>query len=250
MSNATLDRRSGGFVLISIFAAFALAVLIGLGVWQLQRLSWKEGLIAEISARMNEVPAGIDAVAADRLAGKPIRFRRAQATGIYDHENELHVYAIQDKVQGWRVVTPLKLEDGSLLLVDRGFVPEDKKDQTTRSGDLPVGKVTVTGNIRTYENAGGLFIPDNQPENNKWFWVSISNMFGEVTDKMNAGSHLYILQLESPDHAGSWPRAIKVSPKLSNPHLGYALTWFGLALTLIGVYAAFIVAGSRKKDHE
>ncbi|MGI9481940.1 MAG: SURF1 family protein [Hyphomicrobiales bacterium] len=248
MSSSKTAGSPGGFVVVSIFAAVSLAVLVGLGVWQLQRLSWKTGLIEDITARAAEAPAGLDVIVADRQAGKEIRFRRVTLTGTYDHDNELHVYGILNKYPGWRVVTPMILADNKLVLVDRGFVPEEKKQAQLRADGQVEGSVTITGSVRTRPEGKGFFVPANEPESNKWYWYSMTNMLGQVSDKTNATGQLFFVQLDEPDHGGAWPQALKVSPKINNPHLGYALTWFGLALTLLGVYAAYILTAFRKKS--
>ncbi len=240
-------KPNGGLVAISVFTALALAILIGVGFWQLQRLTWKSGLIAQISERIAAAPVPLETVEAAYGKGEDIRFRRVSLTGVYEHENELHLYSILKGRQGWRAITPFRHGDNELLLVDRGFVPEENKLSATRKDGLPSGEVRISGNVRTHPEQKGAFTPDNQPEINKWFWYDLTNMLGAVIDKKNTKSSVFFVQLDTPDHTAQWPRAVKVSPKLTNNHLGYALTWFGLAITLAGVYVAYVMAWRRRR---
>jgi surfeit locus 1 family protein len=239
--------RSGGLLTISICTALALAILVGVGFWQLKRLAWKEGLIAQINEQISAAPVSLETVEEEFFKGRNVRFRKVVISGTYEHEKELHLYSILKGRQGWRVITPLRFGDNRVVLVDRGFVPEENKLTNGRKDGLPIGTVEISGNIRTHLEGKGYFTPPNQPQINKWFWYSVTNMLAAVTDKMNRNASLFFIQLDQPDHQTVWPKVVKVSPKLTNNHFGYALTWFALAITLAGVYAAYVFAWRRRR---
>ncbi|MGI9371068.1 MAG: SURF1 family protein [Hyphomicrobiales bacterium] len=244
MSEAEQGR--GGLIVVSICALVSLVILGALGTWQLQRLAWKEGIIAEIEQKQ-EAPAIDMAQALVKFdAGKDINLTKVEMRGQYEHGRELHLYSLRDGRQGWRIITPMILPDGKLVLVDRGYVPDELKSPGARSAGLPTGDVTVTGNVRLHKEEKGAFTPDNEPEANKWFWYDRTNMLAQVGDKMNLPSVPFFVQLSLPDHQGEWPQAVPVSVRISNSHFGYALTWYGLGAALLGVYG-FYVVGWRKK---
>ncbi len=111
-------------VLFTLFMAAGLALLIGLGVWQLQRLEWKEGLIAKIEARVHAPPVTLKEAVARARAGEDISYLRVKTEGRFDHGKERYVYAVTDEGVGWHVITPLATPDGEVVLIDRGIVPD------------------------------------------------------------------------------------------------------------------------------
>src|SRR5262245_19712471 len=111
--------RASGLILLTLFSTAALAVLIGLGVWQLQRLQWKEGLLAEIETRTHAEPVSLkDAVARDE-AGEGISYLRVRVEGKFDNAKERYLFAVSDGTPGWHVIAPLETPDGGVVLVDR-----------------------------------------------------------------------------------------------------------------------------------
>lgn len=243
MSDAAGGRL--GLIIFSICTLISLVILVSLGTWQLQRLQWKEGLIAEI-AQKQSAPA-ISMMKALELfeAGKPVDLTKVTLTGQYEHGRELHMYSLREGRQGWRIITPMVMADNRMVLIDRGFVPEELKSPENRSTGLPTGDVTVTGNVRRHDEEKGAFTPDNEPDANKWFWYDRTNMMARAGDKMNLPSVPFFVQLSEADHQGEWPQAVPVSVRLSNSHFGYAMTWFALAAALLGVYG-FYIFGRRK----
>ena len=111
----------------------AFAVLIGLGVWQLQRLHWKEGLIAEIETRTKGEPISLDQAIAIAREGRDPSYYRVKVEGRFDHAKELYLYAVSEGRAGWHVITPLKTEDGEVVLIDRGFVPDELRNPASRA---------------------------------------------------------------------------------------------------------------------
>ena len=156
----TASRLHKGRSLIvpGLAALVALAILIGLGTWQLQRKAWKEDLIAQIETRAYGEPGAIipesewPAWRADQD-----EFRKVRVTGTFLHEFEAPVYGLARgerqgaPIQGYYVITPLKLASGAIVMVNRGFVPTDLRDPGSRLESQPVGEVTITGLVRAPE---------------------------------------------------------------------------------------------------
>ena len=229
-------------VLISVFALAGMVVLVGLGTWQLQRLAWKEALIERINARLKEDPVTLSQALERKTRGENVDFVRVKVRGTYDHEKAQYFYALSRGELGWRVLTPLVAEGRAPLLIDRGFVPDPQKP--LKASTAP--KIAeVIGALRLEYLPKVLFTPDNAPATNSWYWFDIAALRNATG---RPGLAPTVVQLDTPDHSGAWPKAAALSPNMSNKHFGYALTWFGLAITLLGVYIAFIVQERRKRS--
>ena len=164
-----------GLAWFTLFMLAALTLLIGLGMWQLKRLAWKEGLIVEIEARAKGTPITLQEAVALSGQGRDPSYYRVQVDGRFDHAKELYLYAVSDERVGWHVVTPLTSAEGTVVLVDRGFVPNDLRDPSTRAAGQIEGPVTITGLVRIPETQG-LFIPDNKTAADRWFWRDLAGM--------------------------------------------------------------------------
>ena len=103
----------------------------------------------------------------------------------------------------------------------------------------------VVGALRLGYLPKEMFTPDNNASANSWYWFDVAAL-RKVTSIPELAP--MVIQLDTPDHSGQWPVATALSPNLPNKHFGYALTWFGLAITLLGVYIAFIVQERRKRS--
>lgn len=225
-----------GFVWFSLLTLFALALLIGLGVWQLQRLAWKEGLIAEIEARAKGPAIALkEAVDAVR-AGKDPSYYRIRVEGRFDNGRERYLYALsEDGAPGWHVITPFMTNAGDLVLIDRGFVPETLRDPSTRRSGQLNGEVEVTGLVRLPE-AQGLFTPDNEPEANRWFWRDLDGMTLSMFPSATIRPAPFFLEAEKSEVPGGFPEGGQTRLDLPNNHLQYAITWFLLAGAVLVIY--------------
>jgi surfeit locus 1 family protein len=233
--------RTKGLLGFTALALAALAVLIGLGVWQLERLQWKEGLIAEIEARSTGAPITIAEALAIACQGRDPDYYRVGVEGRFHHDKERYLFAqsLADGTPGWHVITPLETTGGDMVLVDRGFVPDVLKEASSRASGQVEGVVTVTGIVRSPEIQGS-FVPDNEPEANRWFWRDLGamarSMFPEGTVEMAP----FFLDAEKSDVPGGWPEGGQTRLELPNNHLQYAITWFLLALCLLVIYAVYV----------
>lgn len=241
--------RARGLLLFTAFATAALALLIGLGVWQLQRLQWKEGLIAEIGARTKATPISLAEAVALARHGDDVSYLRVRVDGRFDHAEERYLYAIADGDAGWHVIAPLTTPKGEVVLVDRGFVPDALKDPATRAQGQLADTVTVTGLARPSESHGH-FVPDNDPERNRWFWRDLGAMAGSMFPDGALDVAPFFVEAERSDIPGGWPLGGQTRLDLPNDHLQYALTWFALALCLVAIYVLYVRSRWRRAGHD
>lgn len=236
---------SAKFIALSVFALAGTVILLALGGWQLQRMQWKEALLAQLQEREAAEPVALP-VAAEMFTRSTgdVRFLKVTAQGRYRHDAEMHLYGIWSKQPGWRIVTPL--ESGDLVvLVIRGFVPEAHKARESRRDGLPDGDIDILGKLR-FGEVQGTFLPDNAVASNQWYWRDLSAMQEAAGVGGAARFAPFFIELQTPDHSGEWPRLAPVSAaQLHNRHFSYALTWFGLAGTLLVVYG-FVFLARRK----
>lgn len=241
--------RVRGLLLFTAFAAATLAVLIGLGVWQLQRLHWKEGLIAEIEARTKAPPISLPEAVALARAGDDVSYLRVRVGGRFDHANERYLFASADGSVGWHVITPLTTPNGGVVLIDRGFVPDALKEPAARAQGQLEGTVTVTGLARPPETQGR-FVPDNDPERNRWFWRDLGGMARSMFPAGAQELAPFFVEADRSDVPGGWPLGGQTRLDLPNDHLQYALTWFLLALCLVVIYALYVRSRWHRGGHD
>jgi surfeit locus 1 family protein len=218
----------------TLAAIAGVAVLLGLGTWQMQRLEWKQALIAERDARL---AAPVAALPIDSADWRTWDFRRVVVRGRFEHDLEQLLGASKHGERlGHRVLTPLLRPDGSTLLVDRGWVPTDRADPAARREGQVEGEVEIAGIARyRADTAPGWFTPANQPDDRVWY--------GYDLDALEAALGLELLPIvveadETPN-PGGLPIGGQTIPALSNNHLQYAITWYGLAASLVVIYLLF-----------
>lgn len=239
-----------GLIIPAIMTLVAFAVLIGLGGWQLQRRDWKLGLIERIEARAHEQPITLAEAVAHWERERDVEYYRLRLAGRFLHEHERHLYSIVGGEAGWKVITPFENEDGSVLLVDRGFVPEPFRDPATRAAGQIDGRVELVALARA-PGTPSAFTPDNQPAANRWFWRDVEGMQAVGLPLEVATSTLpFMAEAEKMEVPGGWPRSGGTLLSLPNRHLEYALTWFGLAAALLAVFAAYATRHLRARSPE
>ncbi len=221
-------RRQTAFLLFNLFV---IAFLLGLGVWQLQRLEWKRDLLHRISERLAAEPVELGEVRQRQERGDDVEYLRAAATGRFQQGREQYLFTSRGGVVGWQVVVPFVAESGATVLIDRGFVPDRLKDPMSRPEGQREEPLTVTGVVRTHADDRSLFAPSDEPQRGVWYSWSPERM------GRNAGLGeplTFILHAEPAADGAEWPKPERVGPSsIPNNHLQYALTWFGLALILI-----------------
>jgi surfeit locus 1 family protein len=245
--------RDAHLLLPGTLVLAALAVLIGLGTWQLQRKAWKDGIIASLQAGIGRPPipyvewlkaANIEPDAQSRLVADGPEFIRVEATGRFQHEHESYAYTVRDGRAGYAVFTPLGSADGRIVVVNRGFVPQELREAGKRPDTLPAGVVTIRGMTRK-PAVPSFFTPAYDATRRISFSGSAGLHPQSGTEQSPAG--IYIEAEPAPGTSG-WPKPRRPEDLLAiipNRHLEYALTWFGLASTLIAVFMAFTVGRLR-----
>jgi surfeit locus 1 family protein len=232
-------------LLPGVLTLVGLAVLLTLGKWQLDRREWKLGLIERIEARAHAEPISLLEAFRRWERDHDVEYYRVKLAGRFLHEYERHHYGIVDGEAGWKVITPFENEaDGSVLLVDRGFVPEPFRDPATRAAGQIAGRVELVALARA-PGAPSLFTPDNQPAANRWFWRDVTGMQAALPPQIATWVMPFMAEAEKVDVPGGWPRSGVTMLALPNRHLEYAMTWFGLAATLLGVFAVFVAGRLR-----
>jgi surfeit locus 1 family protein len=234
------NRRPWRGLLIPVVLLFA--VLVGLGSWQIQRKTWKEGLIAALNERLAAPPSALPAPSAwPSLDQASDEYHRVKFTAEFDQDREALVYAAASAFRpdvsgpGYWVFTPARLAGDPVVVVNRGFVPEGRREVATRVAGEIRGPVEIVGVMRWPERRSW-FSPADDPHNNLWFTrdpLAIAAAKG-----LPAVAPFYVEQ-ESPVPPGGLPRPGKIVANLRNEHLQYALTWFGLALVLAVAFSVW-----------
>ena len=247
--SASRDRRRGGAIEATAFAVVGVAILLGLGTWQLDRKVWKENLIATVTARLARAPEDLPSRERwSRLVSEGNEYTRVKFPAEFLAGEEALVYsagsAFRPDVQGpgYWVFAPARLAGGSIVLVDRGFVPPARKDPASRAQGAPNGTVEVVGVMRWPEQRG-MFTPADDPKTNVWYLREPAAM--AAAKKWASAAPFYIEQ-EAPVPPGGLPKPGKLAVNLPNSHLQYAITWFGLALGLAGVYVTWLAGRIRR----
>jgi surfeit locus 1 family protein len=220
----------------TLFTAPAVLLLLGLGSWQIQRLYWKQDLIAQRQAAVSAAP--ILATGNLEEDARGMEFRHVTDEGVFLHDKEIFLGATSEAGrQGYQVLTPLLEPGGRIVFANRGFIPAELKDPAKRAAGQILGTVRVQGLLRS-PPAGKptWFLPDNRPDLNYWFWVDLPAM--SAADKLDRVASFYIDADASPN-PGGWPKGGVTRLALPNDHLQYAITWFSLAVALMVIYFLF-----------
>jgi len=228
-------------IILTACIAIGFMFLSSLGFWQLNRLSWKQGLIARVESNLTSKPLEFDEMEARRVAGEDIEYRPVTVTGEFDHSKEQHYFATFGGRPGYFVYTPLKRDNGQFVFVNRGYVPLEKKDANLRQSGLIDGRVTINGLARSAPSEKpNSFVPNNDLEKNIYYWKSLSQMLGRAYDKTEINSARFFVDADKTPVPGNEPRGGVTRITFPNSHLQYALTWFGLAITLLVVGGYFL----------
>jgi surfeit locus 1 family protein len=247
---ALREKRRRGVIEPTVLSVVGVVILIGLGVWQLDRKAWKENLIATINERIARAPDALPPRASwTRLVQASDEYRRVTFLAEFLEGQEALIYTAGSSLRpdvkgpGYWVFAPAQLPGGSIVVIDRGFVPVDAKDPATRAEGAPHGVVEITGIMRWPETRG-IFTPADDPNGNVWY-LRDPKAIAE-TKKWASAAPFYIDQ-ESPVPSGGLPLPGKLEVRLPDNHLQYAITWFGLALALAGVYVVWLAGHLRRR---
>lgn len=225
--------RSPRLLFPALLTLVMLAVLLSLGSWQVNRLQWKLARIETISLRQNAAPLAVTNMADIAALQEPLHhYQAARLRGHFGPQQVFWYTQISrapaglppQARRGYHVLSPFYLSDGAALMVDRGFIPEALKD-TLSAPDMRAQEITV---VLRWPDQRGIFDAPDQPADNLFYvrdpqaigphWqLSLPPVIGELT--------------ATPE--GQWPYGGQTRMVLSNNHLQYAVTWYGLALVLV-----------------
>jgi surfeit locus 1 family protein len=243
------SRARRGLLIPGLFTLATLAILLSLGTWQVERKAWKEALIDSIARRLDAPPTDLPPPETwNRLDAADMEYRHVAFPAEFLNDREALVYTSGSTFRadvsgaGYWVFTPARLSGGSLVVVNRGFVPEGRQNQATRAEGQVSGVIGVTGVMRWPEPRGP-FTPNDDPAHNLWFVRDQTAM--AAAKKWGPVAPFYVEQ-EAPQAPGGLPQAGKVQPILPNNHLQYAITWYGLALVLVAVFGFWLRARLRE----
>ena len=219
----------------------AFIVLVGLCVWQVQRLHWKQELIADREARVAAEPIALPAAGVDPAS---VDYRRVRLEGAFRHDKELFLGArsLNGNV-GYQVLTPFELAGGGAILIDRGWVPVERKGPESRAEGQLAGPQTVDGIVRLAP--GKVWMqPDNEPAHNMWFFVDLPAM--KAASGVDLRTDLYV-DAGPAQNPGKYPVGGQTRIELPNDHLQYAITWGLLALALAVIYVLYHLKLERER---
>ncbi|WP_042690139.1 SURF1 family protein [Azospirillum sp. B506] len=245
--SAKRARPVWALALFGLLALAGIAGLTALGIWQLERRVWKLDLIERVDARIHAAPVpapGPESWAS--VSATSDEYRRVAVTGRLLNDRETLVQAVSDLGGGFWVMTPLVTDRGFTVLVNRGFVPPEKRDPATRADAQPQGAVTVAGLLRISEPKGG-FLRSNDPAAGRWYSRDVTAI-GAAKGLSDVAPYFapYFIDADSTRNPGGWPVGGLTVISFPNSHLSYALTWFTLDLMLIGA-ALFVIRSEMRR---
>ncbi|MCD9148438.1 SURF1 family protein [Pseudophaeobacter flagellatus] len=220
-------------VFLSVIGGLGLAALLSLGIWQMQRLAWKEAVLDQIETRIAADPVALPAdVNEARDKYLPVRLEGEILPG------ELHVFtSIKDLGAGYRIIAPFVTSDGRRVMLDRGYVPASAKTKAR-----PIGAAALVGNLHWPDDTDD-FTPAPELEANIWYSRDVAQM----AEALNSAPVLLVLREAPPEHS-----AIRLMPVgtalIPNDHLQYAITWFSLAFIWAAMTASFLWRSNAKSE--
>lgn len=230
-------------VVVVLLAVVLFSGFFGLGYWQVERRAWKLDLIERVDARVHgDAVTAPDQADWENVSRGRDEYRKVMLLGTYRNDLESQVYAATDYGAGYWVITPMERVDGTIIMINRGFVPTDRRAPETRTDSMIDGQTRVTGLLRMDEPVG-TFIRDNVPEEDRWYSRDVKAMAikqGLSPDRVAP----YFIDADGKNNPAKLPIGGLTKISFPNNHLMYALTWFGMALlTLVG---AWIVLRTRR----
>lgn len=215
-------------LLIQLSSALIPVIAFGLGTWQVRRLAWKSDLIARFEDRLVRDPLPLPPHI-DPSSIKDFDYRRILATGRLRHDQEMLIGPrMNEGKDGYLVITPLERDgDGTTVLVNRGWIPKQFRDQRTRPESLPSGQVTVEGLLREPWKKN-MFTPENNLQKREFYFPDVEQMA-----QLTGSQPVWVEETMQPDLILSWDRASKGIPigrgaevNLRNNHAQYIFTWY------------------------
>ncbi len=227
MTSRPRSTGRAAIALVAVLASALFAGFIALGTWQVQRRAWKLDLIERVDTRVHATAVSAPARAQwPQVSAAGDEYRHVQVAGTFIRDADTFVQAVTERGAGFWVMTPLQLADGSVVMVNRGFVPPELRERVTPL----VGATTITGLLRLTEPGGG-FLRRNEPATNRWFSRDVQALAAARGLSKVAP---YFIDAEANADAGSAALTAPIGGltviAFANNHLVYAITWYTLAL--------------------
>ncbi|MGI3901774.1 MAG: SURF1 family protein [Janthinobacterium lividum] len=218
--------------LLGLAAVVIVGVLLSLGTWQVYRLQWKLDLIARVNARVHAAAVPMPGPQAwPEVSADADQYRHVTGRGTFDNARETFVQAVTDQGAGFWLLTPFRTATGFTVLVNRGFVPTERRDVASRIAGQVSGETGVVGLLRVTE-PGGAFLRHNDPADDRWY----SRDVAAIAAKRGLAGPVapYFVDADGTPNPGGLPIGGLTVVAFPNSHLVYAITWYALALMLSG----------------
>ncbi|WP_233238344.1 SURF1 family protein [Bordetella sp. LUAb4] len=253
------NRSKASLVCLALIGLLLFSVFCALGTWQVQRRAWKLDLIARVDQRVHAAPTPAPGPTDwPRVSADSDEYRRVRLDGNWLDGKDTLVQAVTDLGSGFWVLTPLRLADGSIVLVNRGYIPAEQRQATRPAPDTG----TVTGLLRLSEPGGG-FLRKNDPAADRWFSRDVAAIAAarglpaaQVAPYFvdaDAAAAAAPAAAAGPTSGAATPTATATPVggltviKFPNSHLVYAITWYGMALMVI-IAAVYVVRDERRRS--
>jgi surfeit locus 1 family protein len=223
----TLMRRIWPLLLASVVAA---ALLLSLGFWQLRRLDEKQEMIAMLDQRLAATPVNLEEALQYEAENGDLEYLKVIVRGRYLGKAMFKLNSLNGQ-PAFELLQPFLTDANELLLVDRGAIPVEQANET-----WPV-ETDITGVLRKHDKGQGMFDAENDPRNNSWHWWDVEAMLATVPLPDGALLLPLVLQRVSQKADQGLPQSAVPKAELRNNHLGYAITWFGLAFVTMAMTA-------------
>lgn len=237
--NASLPRAKRWVIFVAIPG---ILILLALGSWQVQRLMWKYDTNAFRHDRSQSEAIALPALVEDTAT---MHFRPVWLEGRFLHDKEMFLAARSYRSNpGYHVITPFERSDGSVLLVNRGWIPLARRDPTTRAEGQIAGVVRIEGLLAIGVEPGWM-TPDNVPDENFWYWLDLPSLSAQA----GIAPRDYLIDAGPAANPGGFPVGGQSNIELRNEHMQYVVIWYALALCL-GVITYLMLRGARRRGQQ
>jgi surfeit locus 1 family protein len=235
---------------VLIASVVGCALLVGLGVWQLQRLEAKQTLLRQIQERRALAPVSLEQALLAAEETGDIDYLPVRTRGWFDPRTEFLLLTTFDGGAAWQVVVPFRSNDNVLVLVDRGVVPDNQRAGAKTVTAPPEGEIDLLGYALWHRARPGLFAPENDTAGNKWYWWDVPAMLANLpVDEVHKVAP-FVLHLAPSGDSRDFPRPVAADQPFRNNHLQYALTWFALAVVLAVFAGLFMKSELKQPDQQ
>ena len=225
---------------LTIFFIPSLILLLGLGIWQLKRLEVKSEIIKTFKDRAYSNPINLPF---NNVKINAVEFKRVVVKGFFLNDKEIYLNGkTYEGNAGFHVITPFKTNNDQIVFVNRGWVSEKYRLPSSRPFSIINKEIEIDTILRSPQKKG-YFVPENDPKNGFWFTLNPKEIANWLEIE-NSITSFYLDVLRKKDII-TLPIAPKINIDIRNVHLNYALTWFGIALSLIGVYLSYHLSNGR-----